>query len=69
MVRFFPFKGNAPIKEQSTEMRLAWNNRFESFSTHHCWALSKYLIPSLVVWSMTKNNEFGGEKAKQKEQW
>ena len=36
--------------------------RFESFSTHHCWSLSKSFIPSLVVWSRTKNNAFGGEK-------
>ena len=41
---------------------------FESLSTHHCWSLSKSFIPSLVVWSMTKNNAFGGEKQKQKEQ-
>ena len=26
------------------------DNRFESLSTHHCWALSKFFIPSLVVW-------------------
>ena len=34
---------------------LYWGGiRFESLSTHHCWALSKSFIPSLVVWSMTK---------------
>ena len=40
--------------------------RFESLSTHHCWSLSKSFIPSLVVWSMTKNNAFGGEKQNKK---
>ena len=47
---------------------LYWGGiRFESLSTHHCWSLSKSLIPSLVVWSMTKNNEaFGGEKQNKK---
>ena len=36
---------------------LYWGgNRFESLSTHHCWALSKSFIPSLVVWSVTQNN-------------
>ena len=39
---------------------------FESLSTHHCWFLSKSFIPSLVVWSMTKNNAFGGEKQNKK---
>ena len=28
--------------------------RFESLSTHHCWALSKSFISSLVVWSVKK---------------
>ena len=42
---------------------LYWGGiRFESLSTHHCCSLSKSFIPSLVVWSMTKNNAFGGEK-------
>ena len=42
---------------------LYWGGiRFESLSTHQCWSLSKSFIPSLVVWSMTKNNTFGGEK-------
>ena len=37
---------------------LFWGGiRFESLSTHHCWSL----IPSLVVWSVTKNNVIGGE--------
>ena len=46
---------------------LYWGgNRFESLSTHHCWALSKSFIPSSVVWSMTKNNAFGGEKQNKK---
>ena len=39
---------------------------FESFSTHHCWSLSKSFIPSLVVWSMTQNNAFDGEKQTKK---
>ena len=39
---------------------------FDSLSTHHCWALSKSFIPSSVVWSMTKNNAFGGEKQNKK---
>ena len=35
---------------------LYWGGiRFESLSTHHYWALSKSFIPSLVVWSVTKN--------------
>ena len=37
-----------------------------ALSTHHCWSLSKSFIPSLVVWSMTKNNAFGGEKQNKK---
>ena len=42
---------------------LYWGGiRFESLSTHHCWSF----IPSLVVWSMTKNNAFGGEKQNKK---
>ena len=46
---------------------LYWGGiRFESLSTHHCWALSKSFIPSLVVWSVTKNNAFGGEKQNKK---
>ena len=46
---------------------LYWGGiRFESLSTHHCWSLSKSFIPSLVVWSMTKNNAFWRRKAKQK---
>ena len=46
---------------------LYWGGiRFESLSTHHCWSLSKSFIPSLVVWSMTKNNAFGGEKKTKK---
>ena len=46
---------------------LYWGGiRFESLSTHHCWSLSKSFIPSLVVWSMTKNNAFGGEKQNKK---
>ena len=40
--------------------------RFEFLSTHHCWSLSKSFIPSLVVWSITKNNAFGGEKQNKK---
>ena len=41
---------------------LYWGGiRFESLSTHHCWSLSKSFIPSLVVWSMTKNNAFAEE--------
>ena len=32
----------------------------------YCWSLSKSFIPSLVVWSMTKNNAFGGEKQNKK---
>ena len=40
--------------------------RFESLSTHFCCALSKSFIPSLVAWSMTKNNAFGGEKQNKK---
>ena len=38
--------------------------RFESLSTHHCWA--KSFIPILLVWSMTQNNTFGGEKQNKK---
>ena len=46
---------------------LYWGGiRFESLSTHHCWSLSKSFIPSLVVWSATKNNAFGGEKENKK---
>ena len=46
---------------------LYWGGiRFEYLSTHHCWSLSKSFIPSLVVWSMTKNNAFGGEKQNKK---
>ena len=46
---------------------LYWGGiRFESLSTHHCWALSKSFIPSLVVWSMTQNNAFGGKKQNKK---
>ena len=46
---------------------LYWGGiRFESLSTHHCCALSKSFIPSLVVWSVTKNNAFGGERKKNK---
>ena len=46
---------------------LYWGGiRFESLSTHHCWSLSKSFIPSLVVWSMTKKNAFGGEKQNKK---
>ena len=42
---------------------LYWGGiRFESLPTRHCWAFSKSFIPSLVVWSVTKNNAFGGEK-------
>ena len=42
---------------------LYWGGiRFESLSTHHCWSLSKSFIPSLVVWSVTKNNSFVREK-------
>ena len=40
--------------------------RFESLLTHHCWSLSKFFIPSLVVLSVTKNNAFGGEKQNKK---
>ena len=44
---------------------LYWGGmRFEHLSAHHCWSLSKTIIPSLVVWSMTKINAFGGEKQK-----
>ena len=46
---------------------LYWGDiRFESLSTHHCWSLSKFFIPSLVVWSITKNNAVGGEKQNKK---
>ena len=46
---------------------LYWGGiRFESRSTHHCWALSKSFIPSLVVWSVTKNNALGREKQNKK---
>ena len=46
---------------------LYWGGiRFESLSTHHCWALSKSFIPSLVVWSVIKNNAFGEEKQNKK---
>ena len=46
---------------------LYWGGiRFESLSTHHCWSLSKSFIPSLVVWLLTKNNAFGGEKQNKK---
>ena len=44
---------------------LYWGGiRFESLSTHHCWALSKSFIPSFVVSKFTKNNAIGGEKHK-----
>ena len=46
---------------------LYWGGiRFESLSTHHCWSLSKSFIPSLMVWSRTKNNAFGGTKQNKK---
>ena len=46
---------------------LYWDGiRIEFLSTHHCWSLSKSFIPSLVVWSMAKNNAFGGEKQNKK---
>ena len=49
--------------------RLCWGGiRFESLSTHNCWSLRKSFITSLMVWSMTTSNAFGGEKQKQKEQ-
>ena len=42
---------------------LYWGGiRFQSLSTHHCWSLSNSFITSLVVWLLTKNNAFGGEK-------
>ena len=45
---------------------LYWGgNRFESLSTHHCWALSKSSIPSLMAWSVTKIKHFA-EKSKNK---
>ena len=48
---------------------LYWGGiRFECLWTHHCWAFSKSFIPSLMVLSITKNNAFGREKQKQKEQ-
>ena len=40
--------------------------RLESLSNHQFWALSTSFIPSLVVWSMRKNNAFGGEKQNKK---
>ena len=47
---------------------LYWDSiRLETLSTHHSCALSKSFIPRLVVWSVTQNNAFGGEK-KNKEQ-
>ena len=43
---------------------LYWGGiRFESLSTHDCWALSKSFIPSLVVWSVKKITHLA-EKAK-----
>ena len=46
---------------------LYWGGiKFESLSTHHCCALSKSFIPSLVVWSVTQNNAFGEEKQNKK---
>ena len=58
------------VREHGVVVRafgLYWGGiRFESLSTHHCWSLSKSFIPSLVVWSMTKNNAFGGEKQNKK---
>ena len=46
---------------------LYWGGiRFESISTHNWWALSKSFVPSWVVWSMTKNNAFGGGKQNKK---
>ena len=36
--------------------------RFQSLSSHYCWVLSKFFIPSIVLWSVTKNNAIGGEK-------
>ena len=38
--------------------------KLESLSTHNCWALNQSFIPSLVVWSVTKNNVFCGEQQK-----
>ena len=34
--------------------------------SNHYWSLSKSFIPSFVVWSMTKNNTFGGERQNKK---
>ena len=46
---------------------LCWGGiRFESLSTHNCWSLRKSFITSLKVWSMTKNNAFGGGKQKKR---
>ena len=45
---------------------LYWGGiRVEFLSPHHCWALSKSFIPSLVMWSVTKK-AFGGEKQNKK---
>ena len=49
-------------------IRVAWSNgysillqwggiRLESLSAHHCWALGKYFIPILKVWSVTHSAE------------
>ena len=46
---------------------LYWGGiRLESLPTHHCWTISKSFIPSLVVWSMTKNKHIWRRKAKTK---
>ena len=74
-LHFFDFRTNphrqhGGIGEHGVVVRafgLYWGGiRFESLSTHQCWSLSKSFIPSLVVWSMTKNNAFGGEKQNKK---
>ena len=59
------FKGEHGVVVRA--FRLYWDAiRFEALSTHHCWALSKSFIPSLVVWSVTQNDVFGGEKQNKK---
>ena len=62
-VKFFPGEHGVVVRAFSLYLG---GSRFESLSTHYCWDSSKSFILSLVVWSVTNNNAFGGEKQKQK---
>ena len=75
-----PLKDDFLVRSEKCKCKKLWNYgavvrsfglywggiRFESLSTRHCWSLSKSFIPSLMVWSMTKNDAFGGKKQNEK---